>query len=242
MNIQELRTWELLQKKLTWEQLGEFEGKRILEFGCGNGVMGAHYAGKNTVVAIEPDAQVLAENPYEDVEQICGDFKTLSRYADGSFDVIFCHNVLEYAAERAEILQEFQRLLKKDGLLSVLKHNRPGRVMQMTVLLNKFEHANELLDGKSGVSPQFGEIHYYEDEDLVKWAPKLRIEKVLGMRTFWDLQQNQEIQGDEVWQREMMRLEQRVSDMEEYRNIAFFHHVFLRKSCDHEPDSCEMRG
>lgn len=101
--------------------------------------------------------------------------------------------------------------------------------MQMAVLLNNFEHANELLDGKCGTSPQFGEINYYEDEELVEWAPELRIEKILGMRTFWDLQQNQDIQSDPDWQREMMSLEQRVSDRAEYQSIAFFHHVFLRK-------------
>ena len=229
MRIQDLKVWEQLQKKLTWEQLGEFSGKRILEFGCGNGVMGAHYAEKNTVTGIEQDAQVLAENPYDNVEQICGDFRVLSRYADGTFDVILCHNVLEYAAERAEIVREFERLLKKDGLISILKHNRPGRVMQMAVLLNNFKHANELLDGKCGESPRYGQINYYDDGDLVKWAPGLRMEKVLGMRTFWDLQQSQEIQSDQDWQQEMMKLEQRVSDRAEYQGIAFFHHVFLRK-------------
>lgn len=55
MKLQELGAWELLQKELTWQQLGEFEGKTILEFGCGNGVMGVHYAEHNTVVAVEPD-------------------------------------------------------------------------------------------------------------------------------------------------------------------------------------------
>ena len=229
MKVDELGVWEQLQKKLTWEQLGEFSGKKILEFGCGNGVMGAHYAKDNTVVGIEPDEQTLRENPYEDVEQICGGIKTLSEYEDESFDVILCHNVLEYASERAEIMKEFQRLLRSNGLVSVLKHNKLGRVMQMAVLLNNFDHVGDLLDGKNGVASQYGEISYYEDADLLKWAPKLRIEKVLGMRTFWDLQQNQEIQAEEDWQREMMKLEQRVSDMEEFRNIAFFHHVLLKK-------------
>lgn len=231
MRVDELGVWEQLQKKLTWEQLGEFSGKKILEFGCGNGVMGAYYAGENVVVGIEPDEEVLLQNPYENVEQICGDIKVLSEYADGFFDVILCHNVLEYAAEREEIVKEFQRLLKSGGLLSVLKHNKPGRVMQMAVLLNNFDHANDLLDGKGSTALQYGQISYYEDDDLVKWAPGLHIEKVLGMRIFWDLQQNQQIQEQEDWQREMMKLEQRVSDMEEYRNIAFFHHVLLRKIC-----------
>lgn len=229
MIVDELGVWEQLQKKLTWEQLGAFTGKRILEFGCGNGVMGAHYAGENTVVAIDPDERVLQENVYGNVEQICGDIKNLSEYEDESFDVILCHNVLEYAAERVDIVKEFQRLLRDNGLLSVLKHNKPGRVMQMAVLLNNFEHASELLDGRDGMASQYGQITYYEDEELVKWAPELRIEKVLGMRTFWDLQQNQEVQLEKDWQLEMMKLEQRVSGMDEYRKVAFFHHVLLRK-------------
>jgi SAM-dependent methyltransferase len=62
--------------------------------------------------------------------------------------VILCHNVFEYANEREEIINEFSRILKKKGYLSILKHNRAGRVMQMVVLLNNFEHANELLEGK----------------------------------------------------------------------------------------------
>lgn len=229
MDVKKLGTWELLQKKLTWIQLGEFCGKTILEFGCGNGVMGAHYAHKNEVIAIEPDGQVLKDNPYNNVKQICGNIKELAEFPDGFFDVVLCHNVLEYAVERDEIVREFQRLLKQGGLLSVLKHNKTGRVMQMAVLLNNFEHANALLDGTNSVSSQYGTIRYYDDDELVKWAPGLKIEKILGMRTFWDLQQNQEIQADEAWQSEMMKLEQRVSDREEYRKVAFFHHVMLVK-------------
>lgn len=230
MKIEDLATWELLQKQLTWKQLGDFKGKRILEFGCGNGVMGAHYAADNTVIAIEPDGKVLEENPYPLIEQICGGVEALEAFEEGSFDVILCHNVLEYAAEREEILAAFERLLKVDGLLSVLKHNRLGRVMQMAVLLNDFEQANDLLDGKESHAVKYGTIRYYEDEDLVKWAPKLKITKVLGMRTFWDLQQEQSIQKDQKWQTDMMQLEERVSDKPAFKQIAFFHHVFMTKA------------
>ena len=44
------------------------------------------------------------------------------------------------------------------------------------------------------------------------------------------LQQNQEKHGDEQWQERMMELEMRVSDIEEYRNIAFFHHLIFTKA------------
>ena len=65
--------------------------------------------------------------------------------------------------------------------------------MQMTVLLNNFEHANELLEGKNGHAEKLGAINYYEDKELIEWADKFELEKILGIRTFWDLQQNQEI-------------------------------------------------
>ena len=72
--------------------------------------------------------------------------------ADETFDVIICHNVFEYASDRADIIGEFCRLIKPDGFISIVKHNRPGRVMQMVVLLNDFERANSLLDGCDGSS------------------------------------------------------------------------------------------
>ena len=189
--LKALGPWEVLQKKLTWTQLGEFCRKRILEFGCGNGIMGAYYADTNELRKIE----------------------------DGYFDIILCHNVLEYAIEREDIMKEFQRLLKSDGMISILKHNRAGRVMQMAVLLNNFQHANDLLDGKDSMAFKYGSIRYYNDDDLVKWAPELKIKKILGMRTFFDLQQNQEIHKDEAWQIKMMEMEQRVSDIDEFRNV-----------------------
>lgn len=168
----------------------------------------------------------LTENNYK---QIKGDINELKNFADASFDAILCHNVLEYADEREQILKEFSRILKKDGKLSILKHNRPGRVMQMVVLLNNFEHANELLSGKNGQAKQFGTINYYKDTEILKWSNKFEIEKVLGLRTFWDLQQNQEIQKSKIWQEKMLDIELKVSELEEYKNIAFFHHIILRK-------------
>lgn len=101
--------------------------------------------------------------------------------------------------------------------------------MQMVVLLNNFEHAHSLLDGKDGMATNYGAIRYYEDLDIEKWCPKLKITKTLGMRTFWDLQQNQEIHKDAEWQNKMVEIELRVSDMEVYKDIAFFHHLIIEK-------------
>ena len=225
-----LPTWDCLLKKILWSQLGDFEGKRILDFGSGLGVTAEHYAKNNQVTAIEPSVESVNERWKEyEYEQIVGGIEELKKLDNEFFDIIFCHNVFEYALEREEIVKEFYRVLKPGGMISIVKHNRPGRVMQMAGLLNDFDSANSLLDGNDGMTSVFGAIHYYEGGDLTKWCDKLSIKQVYGIRTFWDLQQNQEIQKEEDWQEKMIQLEMRVSQIDEYRAIAFFHHLVLEK-------------
>ena len=222
-----LPPWEQLFKSVLWTQLGELRGKRILDFGSGIGVTACHYAAENEVAAVEPSEESVRqrwdEHPYQ---QIIGSIDALRELEDSSFDVIFCHNVLEYTPDREEILRQFHRLLKPEGFVSLVKHNRPGRVMQMVVLLNEFEKAHALLDGEDGLAADYGTIHYYEDEDVTEG---FRIKETYGIRTFWDLQQNQACHKDPAWQEKMIDMELRVSQIPQYRDIAFFHHLILVK-------------
>ena len=228
--LAELPAWERLLKKIVWAQLGDIRGKNILDFGSGEGITANHFAVNNNVVAIEPSEEMLV-NRWADFEyrQIQGDVTKLSDFEDNTFDMIICHNVLEYIEDKQSILAELYRVLKPHGVLSIVKHNRAGRVMQMAVLLDELEKANELLDGKISTASKFGAIRYYEDEMISKWTPGLKNMDCFGIRTFWDLQQNQEKHNTEEWQSRMMQLEMRVSQMDEYRNISFFHHLLFSK-------------
>lgn len=229
-NINELRPWDRLLKRIVWEHLGEITGKRILDFGSGEGITANHFANSNEVIAVEPSEEML-RNRWTDYnyKQIIGDVSKLAELEDNSFDFIICHNVLEYINDKEQVINELYRLLKTGGMLSVVKHNRAGRVMQMAVLLDDIEKANDLLDGNDGSSAQFGTIKYYEDEDISKWNKGLKLMDTFGIRTFWDLQQKQEKHETEEWQMRMMQLEMRVSKIEEYRRIAFFHHLLFVK-------------
>lgn len=228
--LAELPAWERLLKKIVWAQLGDIRERRILDFGSGEGITANHYARNNDVVAIEPSEEMLV-NRWADFEyrQIQGDISKLSEFEDNCFDVILCHNVLEYIEDKKRVLAELYRVLKPHGMLSIVKHNRAGRVMQMAVLLDDLEKANDLLDGKNSTASKFGAIRYYEDEMISEWVPGLKKSDCFGIRTFWDLQQNQEKHNTEEWQSRMMQLEMRVSQIEEYRKIAFFHHLIFSK-------------
>lgn len=228
--VTDLPPWECLMKKIVWQQLGGIGDNKILDFGSGIGVTANYLAENNDVTAIEPDKESVNERWADhQYTQIIGSTDELRKFADETFDMIICHNVLEYAIDREDIIRELSRVLKADGKISIVKHNRAGRVMQMVVLLNDFEHAHSLLDGNDGMTSKYGAIHNYEDSDIEKWCPELKIAKTLGMRTFWDMQQNQEMHKDADWQDKMIEIEMRVSDMEEYKDIAFFHHLLIEK-------------
>lgn len=50
-----------------------------------------------------------------------------------------------------------------------------------------------------------------------------------GIRTFWDLQQNQTCHTDPARQEKMSKVELRVAQIPQYRDVAFFHHLILEK-------------
>ena len=228
--VTDLQPWECLMKRIVWKQLGEIRDKNILDFGSGIGVTANYLAEHNDVTAIELDGDSIKERWIDNqYTQIVGSTEELHEFDDETFDMIICHNVLEYAEDRPDIVKEFARILKPNGKISIVKHNRAGRVMQMVVLLNDFEHAHSLLDGNDGMASKYGAIHYYEDTDIEKWCPELVISKTFGMRTFCDMQQNQEIHKYADWQEKMVEIEMRVSDMDGYKDIAFFHHLMLEK-------------
>lgn len=229
-DLQGLAPWEKLLKIILWRQIGDIRGKRVLDYGSGLGITANHYARYNKVTAVEPSSErIRGRMQAQEYDQLEGGLEVLRTLPSDYYDVVFCHNVLEYAWERADILQELQRVLKPGGFLSLVKHNRAGRVMQMAVLLDDFERANALLDGKVSMTSQYGAIDYYDDEDVLVWGNKLGLERKFGIRCFWDLQQNQDKHESEEWQQKMIQLEQRVAEKEEYRAIAFFHHLILRK-------------
>lgn len=225
------KPWGKLFFRMVWHRL-HFEGKKILDFGSGFGVTANHLARSNDVTAIEPNEEILAhrfcENGYR---QIVGGIEQLAAMPDGSYDVIVCHNVLEYLAnaeERAALLREFHRLLKSNGVVSIVKHNRAGKIMQKAVFEYRVDEALDLLHGQNGRSVNLGEVHEYELDELTQdSAGLLEIDAFYGVRMFYGLQRN-EVKTDSDWLANMYALECEAEEVPAFRDIAFFHHVMLK--------------
>lgn len=223
------KPWGELFYKIIWEQLSDFNKLKILDFGSGLGITADYLARNNEVTAIEPDEKMINLREHtNNYKQLIGGIDRLRELKSNSFDVIVCHNVLEYTDERIEIMQEFLRILKNDGILSIVKHNKCGRIMQKVVFENNIDQALSLLNGGELEIINFGKINYYSNEELLNWAKNFKVEKILGVRTFFGLQHN-DVKSELNWQSKMLEIEMKVSDIESYKNISFFNHIILKK-------------
>lgn len=224
--------WWLLFFRVVWGQLSPVGSLKILDFGSGLGITASHLAKNNHVIAIERNVDLVdLRNCENDYQQIIGDEEKLTLLKDNSFDAIVCHNVLEYVEEPNNIFREFSRILKPNGIISLVKHNHVGRIMSKVIFENNLDEAIMLLNGGASNVAYFGQIKHYNMEDIRRWIKNssVNIEKVLGVRTFWGLQQDNKIKYDSVWQEKMFEIEMKVSDMDDYKNISFYNHILLRK-------------
>ena len=221
--------WGRLFYRLVWRNLA-FTSKKILDFGSGFGVTANHLAKCNDVTAVEPNKELLEHricgNHYE---QIIGSIDNLRRMDANRFDVILCHNVLEYIENRADLIAEFYRLLKNDGILSIVKHNKNGKILHKAVFENNMDEAMALLHGEDALSQNFGTIHAYEIEDLQDCiAERFSLDNVYGIRTFYGIQPNSfKLEPD--WEERMFKLECAVESEPVFTNVAFFQHLILKR-------------
>ena len=118
--------WGKIQYEITFAQLAHLEGKKILDFGSGFGLVSEFLSRKNQVTSVEPNEEMLYANSSTSYEKLWGSIDQLARFTDKSFDLVLCHNVLEYIDpnDRKDYLLEFKRILKDEGLISIIKHNQ----------------------------------------------------------------------------------------------------------------------
>lgn len=222
--------WGQLFYKLVWRDLQDVCQKKVLDFGSGFGITADFLAAENYVTAIEPNREMLKysyrKNEYV---QIIGDTQKLCEIPSDTFDVVICHNVLEYVENRSELIKELCRVLKIGGVLSVVKHNRAGKIMHKAVFECDADGALSLINGNMALSANFGTVTEYDSSELEKNSDACLVtEKIHGVRMFYALQPN-EVKNSTEWAEKMYRLESAASDIQEFQDIAFFHHVILKK-------------
>ena len=221
--------WGKIQYDITFAQLAHLENLDILDFGAGFGLVSQFLSQKNRVTAVEPEADMLLADDHQTYTKIIGSLEVLKDLPSQTFDVICCHNVLEYIepSQRPAYIQAFERLLRPGGRLSIIKHNLVGKVLQSVVLNNDIETALGLLEGEDFKSLSFAQGKVYSLSDLEKMS-QLTIDNYLAIRSFYSLQPNH-FKTEKGWLEKMTQMELAVCDLKPYKDISFLQHVWMRK-------------
>ena len=219
--------WGKIQYEITFAQLEHIKGKKILDFGSGFGLVSQFLAENNEVVAIEPQEEMLFAYSNHRYEKILGSLEQVKKFESESFDIVLCHNVLEYIDEncRVNYLSELKRVLKRDGKLSIIKHNQVGKIMQAVVFSNDVDQALDLLNGNEFKSVSFSQGTTYTIDELLQMS-KMKLENYQAIRTFYSLQMN-EVKMKDNWLEKMTEIELAVCDLYPYKDISFLQHVWL---------------
>ncbi len=219
--------YDLIYRQL---KLSDDKRKKILDFGAGFCLTAGHYAKHHDVTAVEPNEEMRSLRLAGDYTLVERGIDYLSDVEENSFDIVICHNVLEYADNKEEILKQLVRVLKPGGMLSVIKHNLPGRVMALAVMSDDPGAAMDLLKNEDEENSMFGNRSVYSNEELVSFlGTEMELTDTFGIRTFFGLSSNNEIKYGDEWYQPMLELESKVCTMEEYKNIAFFNHLIFQK-------------
>ena len=221
--------WGKIQYEITFAQLVHLKNKKILDFGSGLGLVSQFLGENNEVVAIEPEKEMLFAYSNHTYEKILGSLEQVEKFEAESFDIVLCHNVLEYIEEnnREKYLSEFKRVLKRDGKLSIIKHNQVGKIMQAVVFSNDVDQALDLLKGNEFRSVSFISGTTYTIDKLLEMS-KMKLVKYQAIRTFYSLQMN-EVKTKDNWLKKMTEMELAVCDLYPYKDISFLQHVWLMK-------------
>jgi S-adenosylmethionine-dependent methyltransferase len=139
-----LRTVEgRLRLDLAWNNLQAHLSPRgrALDVGCGTGEMTVRLAGAGLhVTALDSSDTMLAETQRSAAEMglergisvVCASATQLRNlFSPASFDVIVCHNLLEFVDCPSEVLQAIETLLSRSNraIASIIVRNRAGEVL-----------------------------------------------------------------------------------------------------------------
>jgi len=152
-------------------------------------------------------------------------------FAGDSFDVVVCHNLLEYVEEPARTVRDIARVLRNDALVSVLVRSRAGEVLRAAIKSGDWALATANLSAETVVDSLFGEpVRVFAPADVHDMLARTGLEVVAehGVRVFFDYLGLENL-TDEAY-RQVFELELTLGARPEFAAIARYVQVIARSS------------
>ncbi len=235
-----------LRSDLTFDNLQEFlplqakASLRALDVGCGTGAtavrlarLGIHVTLLDSSPAMLDIAQRAAREGRvtEKIALQHGDAGQLANlFGVASFDVILCHNVLEFLDDPIAVLCAAARALRdSSAILSILVRNRAGEVFKAAIQTGDLANAENNLTAEWGQESLYGgPVRLFTPESLQAMlrAASLAVIAERGVRVLADYLPSR-ISRSAEYER-ILELERKLGSRPEYAAVARYTQCFAR--------------
>jgi ubiquinone/menaquinone biosynthesis C-methylase UbiE len=164
------------------------------------------------------------------VKILNGDMSNTS-LPDESFDFVMCHLALCHVKEPMPTLREFHRLLRNNGVLSLIVENREFFSLRHAFLGNLVQALKNQMKDKLEIELlELGTIKTFSRDEILSMLAETNLKpvKIMGLRIVSDYlyYQNRETPND---LESLKQLETLLSVDETWNRIGRFHFIFSQK-------------
>ncbi len=237
--------WSVIRRNLTQANLAKHLGPGplcILDAGGGNGPDSIPFARQGHFVEIvDYSEQMLADAVRRAKQADLQDRLAVhqanvqdvgSLFPDAHFDVVLCHNVLQYIEDVPALLKSLLLPLKTGGLMSLISINRYSQPYHAAFLRSDLAEALSQLESRQTKAFTFDTLmtNYSADEVcLMLENAGCQVEKDYGLRCLCDYWGNNDRKFDPAIAEQLERLEFALMDRYPYKLLARFYQVIARK-------------
>ncbi len=142
------------------------------------------------------------------------------QFAAGSFDLVLCHNVMQFVDEARPMLSILAGMLKPGGILSLVTTNQYSLAYQAAFNDNDLDQAHALLDSPVQYNPVFDmKVYAYRAGDVIDWLRQdgLETEAHYGIRCLYNYWGTNELKESSSVYQKLRKLELELTERDPYK-------------------------
>jgi phosphoribosylformimino-5-aminoimidazole carboxamide ribotide isomerase len=215
---------------------------RILDAGGGNGLDSLVLARMNHQVDIVDISQQMLNDARANAA-LAGVTDRLNTHAmdilgiaekfnADEFDIVLCHNVIQFIDEVNPLLEILQKVLKPGGFMSLITTNQYSLPYQAAFLEQDLDKAYNLLDQDDQYNSIFDiNVHEYRADEVIDWLTKmgLKLERHYGIRCLYNYWGTNELKEDSEVYVKLKKLEMEFTERDPYKLTARQFQLIARK-------------